>query len=78
MKTYLSGIERRILAVLQQGFPDSQSPYQDMAQEIGIETKQLLSILRKWKQQGKLRRVGVIVNHFKVGVKCRSYGGMAG
>ncbi len=64
----MSNIEQKILAVLQQGFPKSQSPYQDMAEKIGIDTGQLLAVLKEWKQQGKLRRIGAIVNHFKVGL----------
>ena len=64
----MSSIEQKILAVLQQGLPRSQRPYRDMAQEIGIDTGQLLEILKAWKRQGKLRRIGAIVNHFKVGL----------
>jgi len=68
MNEHISGIERKILAVLQQGLPNSQTPYNDMAQQLGIETGQLLAILEDWKQQGKLRRIGAIVNHFKLGL----------
>jgi DNA-binding Lrp family transcriptional regulator len=68
MKDRISSIERRILAVLQKGLPKSQTPYKDMAQRAGIDTEQLLAVLRKWKKQGKLRRIGAIVNHFKVGL----------
>lgn len=64
----MSSIERRILGVLQQGLPRSERPYEDMAREVGIETSQLLEILKQWKRQGKLRRIGAIVNHFKIGL----------
>ena len=66
MKNHISGIERKILAVLQQGLPSSRTPYKDMAQQIGMETNELLAVLKDWKKQGKLRRIGAIVNHFKV------------
>jgi len=66
MKSLMSGIERKILAVLQQGLPGSRTPYKDMAQRIGIEVNELLAVLKDWKKQGKLRRTGAIVNHFKV------------
>jgi len=68
MKNQISDIERRILAVLQEGFPRSQTPYKDMAERVGIETKQLLAVLDNWKREGKLRRIGSIVDHFKVGL----------
>ena len=64
----MSSIEQKILAVLQEGLPKSQSPFKDMAQQIGIDTGQLLGVLKDWKRDGKLRRIGAIVNHFKVGL----------
>jgi len=68
MAKQMSGIERRILAVLQAGLPISRSPYRDMAAKIGIDEQQLLSVLEDWKRDGRLRRIGAIVNHFKVGL----------
>ncbi|MHC4114153.1 MAG: siroheme decarboxylase subunit beta [Planctomycetota bacterium] len=68
MKNHISDMERRILSVLQKGLPISQTPYKDMAQQIGIETDELLAVLKDWEKQGKLRRIGAIVNHFKVGL----------
>ncbi|MFH1613512.1 MAG: Lrp/AsnC family transcriptional regulator, partial [Planctomycetota bacterium] len=67
MKVRLCDIEQKILDVLQHGLPMSQMPYKDMAQQIGIEVNELLAVLKGWKKQGRLRRVGAIVNHFKVG-----------
>jgi len=67
MKNKIIDVERRILAVLQRGFPRSQTPYKDMAKLVGIDTKLLLEILENWKREGKLRRVGLIVDHSKVG-----------
>jgi DNA-binding Lrp family transcriptional regulator len=68
MKYEMSDIERKVLAVLQEGFPRSENPYKDMAEKAGIETKQLLEVLENWKREGKLRRIGAIVDHFKVGL----------
>jgi siroheme decarboxylase len=68
MKKQLSDIEKKILSVLQHGLPESQNPYKDMAEKVGIDIEQLLKILKEWKQQGKIRRIGAIVNHFKVGL----------
>lgn len=64
----LSDVELKILAVLQGGLPKSRSPYRDLAVKAGIEPDELLSILKDWSRQGKIRRVGAIVNHFKVGL----------
>jgi DNA-binding Lrp family transcriptional regulator len=67
MTSQLSDVETKVLSVLQDGFPESRAPYKDMAERAGIDTDQFISILEDWKRQGKLRRIGAIVNHLKVG-----------
>jgi DNA-binding Lrp family transcriptional regulator len=64
----ISDKERRILAALQDGLPNSRTPYADLAREIGISTEELLATLEVWKREGKLRRIGAVVNHFRVGL----------
>ena len=64
----LSEIERRVLSAVQEGFPRTQTPYHDMAERVGVSTEQFLSVLKNWKREGKLRRIGSIVDHFKVGL----------
>ena len=68
MKNHISDIERRILAVLQGGFPRSQTPYKDIADKAGISIKKLFAVLEDWKKQGRIRRIGAIVNHYKIGL----------
>lgn len=63
-----SDIECRILAALQDGLPASRTPYCDMARRIGISTTDLLMVLDRWKREGTIRRMGAIVNHFRVGL----------
>ena len=63
----LSESERRVLGVIQHGMPMSLSPYRDLADRAGISAEQLLSTLREWKADGKIRRLGAIVNHFQMG-----------
>ena len=73
MENQMSDVQRRVLAVLQEGLPSSQRPYKDMADRIGIGVGELLAVLKEWKEQGKIRRLGAILNHFKVGLQA---GGM--
>ncbi len=68
MKRPTSDVDRRVLAILQGGFPRSQTPYKDMAERAGISVEELLATLEDWKRVGKLRRIGSIVDHFKVGL----------
>lgn len=68
MEHQISEVEKKVLAALQAGFPRSRTPYKDAAEQAGISTEQLLAVLRDWKEQGKLRRIGAIVHHEKVGL----------
>jgi len=68
MKGSLSDSQRRILAVLQDGMPMTLTPYADMAARAGMETGELIAVLRRWKKEGKLRRIGAVVDHFKAGM----------
>ena len=45
----------------------SQEPYKDLADKISIPAGQLLEILGQWQAEGKIRRLGAIVNHFQMG-----------
>ena len=63
----VSNIERRILAALQDGLPRSRTPYGDLAREIGISVEELFAVLDRWQQDGTIRRIGAIVNHFQIG-----------
>ncbi len=68
VKESSSNVEERILAALQEGLPRSRTPYRDLARRIGISTDELLVVLDRWKQNGTIRRIGAVVNHFQVGL----------
>jgi len=63
----MNGLERDILSAIQHGMPMSLSPYQDIAENIGISVDRLLEVFRKWDSEKKIRRIGAIVNHFQIG-----------
>ena len=64
----LSETEKQVLRIIQHGMPRSMTPFADMAQKAGIETEQLLDVIKGWKADGSLRRIGAIVNHYEVGL----------
>jgi len=66
-KMTLNSLERTILAAIQHGLPLSRWPYQELSQRVGIPVGQLLETLGHWKAEGKIRRIGAIVNHFQLG-----------
>jgi len=69
MAIALSDIERRLLAEIQHGLPATATPYKDVAAKIGVDVEDVLEIVNNWKTDGRMRRIGAIVNHFKVGLQ---------
>jgi DNA-binding Lrp family transcriptional regulator len=65
----LTEVERKLLAEIQHGLPATATPYKDVAEVIGVSVDEVLAILNNWKQDKRMRRVGAIVNHFKVGLQ---------
>jgi len=65
----LSELELSLLTEIQHGMPKTCTPYKDVAEKLGVDVDQILAILKNWKKDGRLRRVGAIVNHFKVGLQ---------
>ena len=59
--------DKKILSAIQDAGPASLTMYRDLAEKAGISTDRLLGILREWKVDGRIRRVGAIVNHFRTG-----------
>ncbi|MHC5135681.1 MAG: Lrp/AsnC family transcriptional regulator, partial [Planctomycetota bacterium] len=64
MKTILSDAEKKVLNAIQHGMPMTLEPYQDLADTIGVAPEQVLKMLREWKKDKRIRRLGAIVNHF--------------
>ncbi len=60
-------VKQRILAALQEGLPRSRTPYRDLARKVGISTDELLRVLKAWRKDGTIRRMGAIVDHLQVG-----------
>ncbi len=63
----LEEADRRIVRALADGIPITPRPYAALAREAGMEENELLSRLRKMKQQGALRRVGAVLQHRRAG-----------
>jgi siroheme decarboxylase len=68
MDQHGDSIERRVLAALQEGLPMTRTPYRDMAAAIGIPVEEASGVLENWRQDGTIRRMGAVVNHFRVGL----------
>ena len=49
------------------GLPVTATPYADVAEAIDAETDWVVETIKRFEQEGKVRRVGVIPNHYALG-----------
>jgi DNA-binding Lrp family transcriptional regulator len=60
-------IDLQLIALLQQGLPLVSRPYAVIAEQLKLNEDQVLKRLSTLKQQGVIKRLGVIVNHRRLG-----------
>jgi DNA-binding Lrp family transcriptional regulator len=59
--------ERDLVLAVQDGLPIVETPYRAVAEEIGADPDWVVDTLRRFNVEGKVRRVGVIPNHYALG-----------
>jgi len=59
--------ERDLVLAVQDGLPITETPYRDVADELGVEVDWVLRTLKRFVAEGKIRRVGVVPNHYALG-----------
>jgi DNA-binding Lrp family transcriptional regulator len=59
--------ERDLISVVQGGLPVTETPYADVADDLGVETAWVVETLKRFVAEGKIRRVGVVPNHYSLG-----------
>ena len=59
--------ERAILRIVQKNLPDTLTPYADVAGTVGVDESVVLTLLRKMRSEGAIRRFGVSLKHQKAG-----------
>jgi DNA-binding Lrp family transcriptional regulator len=63
----LTPSERDLVVEVQGGLPLTETPYADVASAIGRETDWVIDTLRRFVTEGKIRRIGVVPNHYSLG-----------
>jgi len=64
----LDEIDRKLISVTQTGFAIEHSPYQKIANELGITQPELMQRLKNMLAKGIIRRIGAVPNHYKLGL----------
>jgi DNA-binding Lrp family transcriptional regulator len=59
--------ERDLVLAVQDGLPVTATPYRDIADELGTDVDWVLRTLKRFVAEGKVRRVGVVPNHYALG-----------
>ena len=63
----LEELERRLVMALQEGLPFFIRPFQVLAQRVGCEEIEVLERIRRWCDEGIIKRFGVVVRHHELG-----------
>ena len=63
----MDDIDKRIINTLQQGFPITEHPYRQVAQQLGIDTQTLLQRLQALLDSGVLTRFGPLFHAEQMG-----------
>lgn len=66
-ETTLTSDERDLVLAIQDGFPLTATPYLDIAREIDRPQSWVLETIKRFDLEEKIRRVGVIPNHYALG-----------
>jgi len=64
----LDTIDRRIVAATQGGLPLTPEPYRAVADLVGVDEQELTARLKRLAAEGAIRRIGVIPNHYALGL----------
>ena len=65
-------LEKKIVNLLSKGLPISEHPYADLAAKLAIEEASLLEFVQRSIDNGLLRRMGMVINHHKIGYQANA------
>jgi DNA-binding Lrp family transcriptional regulator len=63
----LTPAERDLVVEIQGGLPTTETPYRDVAASLGVETEWVVETIERFRLEGKVRRVGIVPNHYALG-----------
>ena len=65
----LDEIDRKLVSLTQSGLPLVSRPYDELAQNLGIETSEVISRMKSMLDNGVIRRIAAVPNHYALGYK---------
>ncbi len=64
----LDDIDRKLISLTQTGLAIEHSPYQKIANELGLTQLEVIQRLKNMLSNGIIRRIGAVPNHYKLGL----------
>lgn len=65
----MDSVDKRLLDIIQTGFPITPRPYADLGQTLGLDEQEVLNRVRSLKKQKIIRRLGANFQSSKLGFK---------
>ena len=65
----LDPVDRQIISATQSGLLVNRNPYHSVAEQLGLDVKEVLARMQAMLERGIIRRVGIVPNHYKLGFK---------
>ena len=66
-RSTLTPEERDLVIEIQGGLPITETPYTDVADAIDADVDWVIETIKRFNEEGKVRRIGVIPNHYALG-----------
>ncbi len=63
----MDATDRRVLNVVQKGFPVTPRPFEEIGKAVGLSGEEVLSRLKRLKDEGIIRRIGAVVDPRSLG-----------
>ena len=65
----LDDLDRKIIQATQRGLPLQSDPYGEVAAQAGCDTSTVLNRLQRMLENGVIRRIGAVPNHYRLGLR---------
>lgn len=65
----MDAVDRAIILATQEGLPLVPQPYHAVAEQVGVTPEEVMERLRAMLENGVIRRIGAVPNHYTLGFK---------
>lgn len=69
LRTQPDATDRAILKFVQKGLPLTSRPYDAVAAQLGLDSGDVISRVKRMLNAGVIKRIGAVPNHYKLGVR---------